>query len=142
MHFTCNWVDLRWVQYFKKHVVQVRYQRHEDWSKKQVKKSYLLSLDRQLDRCLLLRFNVKLDRQRQQLDLLRITNSRFLDLKFSPILYICLGFLFSQLQIYIRLILKAVSQGYKDRETYFLYVKLLRFYAIGFCNRVFLDLYC
>ena len=36
--------------------------RNEDWSKKQVKKRCSLSFDKLLDRCLLLRLNMKLNR--------------------------------------------------------------------------------
>ena len=43
--------------------------------------------------------------------------------------------------IYIRLILKTVTHGYRDQEIYFLYEKLLRLYAIGFCNQVLPDLH-
>ena len=34
------------------------------------------------------------------------------------------------------------TQKYRDQETYILCVKLLRLYAIEFCNRMLLDLYC
>ena len=43
--------------------------------------------------------------------------------------------------IYIRLILKTVTHGYRDQEIYFLCEKLLRLYAIGFCNQVLPDLH-
>ena len=38
--------------------------------------------------------------------------------------------------------LKAVIHRYRDQETYFLCVKLLCLYVIGFCNQVLHDLHC
>ena len=69
---------------------------------------------------------------RQKLDLLRITIFSFPDLKFGPSLCISLKFLFSQLQTYIRLILRAITQGYKEKQIIFLWEKLLHLYTIGF----------
>ena len=46
------------------------------------------------------------------------------------------------LDIYIRLVLKAVTKGYRNQEIYFLCVKLLRLYSIGFCNWVLLNFHC
>ena len=43
--------------------------------------------------------------------------------------------------IYIRLILKTVTHGYRDQEIYFLCEKLLRLYAIGYCNQVLPNLH-
>ena len=63
MHLTCNWVNLGCVYYFKKDVLQARYYSHEDWTKKQVKKSYSLKLDRYLDKNSIYRdLRTKLDR--------------------------------------------------------------------------------
>ena len=80
-------------------------------------------------------------KSRQQLDLARITISEFPVLKFGLVLCNCLGFLFSQPLTYIRLISRAITHGYRDQETYFLYVKLLRLYAIGFCDQVLPNLH-
>ena len=57
-------------------------------------------------------------------------------------MYLFEVFFLTTLDIYIRLILRAVIYGDRDKETYFLCVKLLSLYAIGFCNRVLLDLHC
>ena len=38
--------------------------------------------------------------------------------------------------------LRVFIQGYIDQETYFLCVKLLRLYAIGFCNWVLPNIHC
>ena len=69
---------------------------------------------------------------RQKLDLLRITIFSFPYLKFGPSLCISLEFLFLQLQTYIRLILRAITQGYKEKQIIFLWEKLLHLYTIGF----------
>ena len=81
-------------------------------------------------------------RARHKLNLSSSTNSDFPNLNFGPCSCICLGFLFSQLSTYIRLILKAVRRGYKDQEFNFLCEKLLRLYTIGFCNQVLPYLHC
>ena len=60
----------------------------------------------------------------------------FLDLKSGPSLCVCVGFLFSQPQTYIKLILRAITYKYRDQEIYFLCMKLLRLYA-GFVTKCF-----
>ena len=64
-----------------------------------------------------------------------------LEIQLSLVYLFRVSFL-TTLDIYIRLILKVITHEYRDQKTYFLYVKLLRLYAIGFCNQVLLDLHC
>ena len=51
-------------------------------------------------------------------------------------------FFFSQPYTYIRFILRAITHGCRDQETYFFCEKLLRLYAIEFCNQLLPNFHC
>ena len=83
MHFTCNWIDLGWVQYFNKHVVQAKYLIHEDWTKKQVKKSCSLKLDRYLDKNSIYRDLMKKAQQKLDRSLIEAESVEIYEIRIS-----------------------------------------------------------
>ena len=72
-------------------------------------------------------------------------NLQFSSFEFQPRLMNLFRVSFlTTLEIYIyiyKAYFKTVTHGYRDQEIYFLYEKLLRLYAIGFCNQVLPDLH-
>ena len=103
-----------------------------------MKKSCLLNLDRKTSIEVYSRSSTEVW---HKLFLLRLKKLELLDLIFGPSWNICLGFLFSQPQTYIRLILKGRRGFRKCPNSLFSVKKLLCFYAKGFVTKELPDLH-
>ena len=103
-----------------------------------MKKSCLLNLDRKTS---IEVYSWSSTKVWHKLFLLRLKKLELLDLIFGPSWNICLGFLFSQPQTYIRLILKDRRGFRKCPNSLFSVKKLLCFYAKGFVTKELPDLY-